>query len=295
MPDPKINKHEMAANYGFALEFMNSDPELKTLFNKAVKNTWTADKFTAMLRNTKWFKHNSANVRNAIAQQTSDPATWKSNVAQMHAQIKDQWGAMFGQAPMPEDSLKTWAQTAVKLGWSQGQLIDHMTSSLNWQKELTASKLGGTAAETKSQIEQLLSQYGVSYGDSWKNGQIKNVLNGSQTAAGIQEQVKNLAKQTYSAFASQIDGGMTVDQIADPYRQKMADLLEMNPNSIGVKDRTLQKALTATNNATGQPAAMSLGSFGDMLRKDSRWQYTDNARQSVSDSVLGMLQHMGLA
>ena len=70
----KINKEEMATQYGFALAFMKSDPELWKLFNQATQQTWTADRFIAGLRNTKWFQHHSASVRNAILQQTSDPA-----------------------------------------------------------------------------------------------------------------------------------------------------------------------------------------------------------------------------
>jgi hypothetical protein len=37
----------MSSQYGFALAFLNSDPEISTLFKNAVKNTWTPDMFVA--------------------------------------------------------------------------------------------------------------------------------------------------------------------------------------------------------------------------------------------------------
>src|SRR5690349_10900095 len=133
MPD-KINKAEMAAQYGFALAFMNSNPELKTLFNKAVKQTWTADKFIANLRGTKWFKKNSASVRNAILQKTADPATYKSNVNQMYSTVRDAWGKTFGQAGLNEKHLRQLAEQAHMFGWSEAQLMDHMSSGIDYQK-----------------------------------------------------------------------------------------------------------------------------------------------------------------
>lgn len=291
---PSINNKELAAEYGFALAFMNSDKELKNLFGQAVANTWTPDKFAAELRGTKWFQTHSAAVRNAIVQRTADPETWQANLDKMQSTVRDQWGQMFGDAPVSDGLLNRWAKTAQTLGWSQAQLVDHMADSLNWRKTLSASQLGGTAAQTKAQIEQLTNQYGVSFGNHWTNKQIEDVIRGDQTVSGLQEQVKALAKQQYGAFASQLDSGMTMQQIADPYVQKMSELLELNPNSISLKNGLLQKALTMRSQ-DGKPAAMSITDFADAVRQDPRWQYTDNARQSVADTTMNLLQTWGLA
>ena len=293
MPTPKINRVEMAANYGFALAFMNSSPELKKLFNRAVAGTWTPDKFVAQLRNTKWFKTHSASVRNSILQETSDPATWKANVDQMQSQVRDQWGQMFGSAGLNPKILTAWAKTAVRMGWSQAQLVDHMTASLNWQKQMTSATLGGTAATTEQQVRELAASYGVSPGNTWVTNQVKGVVQGDQTTSGIQEQIKNLAKHTYRAFTDQLDAGKTMDEIADPYRQQMAQLLEVSPASIQVRNPTLQKALTAQN-AQGHPAPMSINDFNNLVRADPRWQYTSNAKQQVAQSLSMLGQAWGL-
>ena len=290
---PKINRVEMAANYGFALAFMNSSPELKKLFNRAVAGTWTPDKFVAQLRNTHWFKTHSASVRNSILQQTSDPATWKANVAQMQSQVRDQWGQMFGGNAVSPKVLEAWSKTAVRMGWSQAQLVDHMTASLNWQKQLTSATLGGTAAQTEAQIHELAGQYGVAPGSTWVRNQVKGVVRGDQTTSGIQEQIKNLAKHTYSAFADQIDAGKTMDEIADPYRQQMAQLLEVDPATIGVRNNTLQKALT-NRNEQGHASPMTMTDFNNLVRADPRWQYTSNAKQQVAQSLSMLGQAWGL-
>ena len=288
-----MNRQTMAQEYGFALAFMNSNPEIKHLFNQAVAKTWTADEFIARLRGTKWFKTHSSAVRNAIMQKTSDPSTWQANLEKMQSTIKDEWGKLFGGQPLGHGEMAKWANLALTMGWSEGQVIDHIANSVNYRKMLHSSALGGTAAETEAQLDQLIQDYGVDLGNRWKAGQLKNIIEGNGTINGIQNQVRELAKRQYKAFADEIDGGKTVAEIADPYVQKMSDLLEMNPNSVSVKNHMIQKALTATTR-DGKPAAMSLTAFADMVRQDPRWQHTDNAKQQVADVTSQLLQSFGL-
>lgn len=292
MPD-KIDKGELASSYGFALAFMESDRELNGLFNKAVKGTWTADKFIAKLRATKWFKTHSASVRNAIMQETADPATYKSNVDQMYSTVRDTWGSMFGTAAMSDKQLKTWAETAHRMGWSEAQLVDRMTRSLNYSKMLKQVTLGGKAAEVKGQVDSLLANYGIDLGPKWKARQLEKVIEGDDTVAGIQGRVRDLAMSEYKAFAERIAAGETVMEIADPYVQKMSSLLEIADGKIGLSDKTIQKALKQRT-ADGKPAAMDLATFADEVRKDKRWQYTDNAKKDVADVTEGLLRSFGL-
>jgi hypothetical protein len=292
VPD-KINDQQLAAQYGFALAFMNSDPELKNLFNQAVKSTWDTSMFIAKLRNTKWFKHHSATVRNAIMQETSDPATYKANVDQMAATVQDAWGKMFGTTNMDPKTLRTWAETAHRMGWSEAQLIDHMTQGVNYQKLLKDQTLGGTAAETEGQIDNLLGNYGLDLGGTWKAAQLEKIIEGSDTIGGVQDRVREMAMREYKAFADRIAAGETVREIADPYVQKMSSLLEVAPGQIGLNDRTIQSALKRRDDK-GKPAALDLAAFADQVRQDKRWQYTDNAKQEVGNVTTTLLRSFGL-
>lgn len=291
--DPNINKQVMAANYGFALAFMNSNPELKKLFNQAVAGTWDPNKFIAKLRDTDWFKHHSANVRNAIMQETSDPATYKANVEQMYSTVRDTWGSMYGNAGMNEKQMRAWAETAHRMGWSEAQLVDRMSASLNYKKLLKQDNLGGKAAEVEGQLGALTSSFGIDLGKQWHARQLEKLMSGDDTISGVQQRVRDLAMREYKAFADRIQQGETVQDIADPYIQKMADLLEMNPQDIGLNNKMIQNALKQVT-PDGKPAAMDLHTFEDFVRKDPRWQYTDNAREQVSSLTANLLQSFGL-
>lgn len=292
MPD-ELSRQELAANYGFALAFMESDPDLKKLFRQATRHTWTSAMFVAKLRDTKWFKKHSASVRNAIMQETADPATYKANIAQMTSTVKDAWGRMFGGANFNAKQMRAWAETAHRMGWSEAQLVDQLTKGVDFQKLLTNKRLGGTAAETKGQIDQLVSAYGLTFGDRWKGTQLEKIMQGDDTVAGVKDRLRALAMQEYGAFADRIQGGESVQEIADPYVQQMADLLEINPYDLTLKDKTIQNALKQRT-PDGKAAAMDLHTFADVVRKDNRWQYTDNAKKQVSTVASSLFKSFGL-
>ena len=83
-----------------------------------------------------------------------------------------------------------------------------------------------------------------------------------------------------------LDEGLDLDNIYAPYRTRMANLLELTPDSISLDDPLLRSAY-------GQDKEMSLYDFQRAVRKDPRWQYTDNARQEVSSVALQVLRDFG--
>jgi hypothetical protein len=97
----------------------------------------------------------------------------------------------------------------------------------------------------------------------------------SQAKLGLPDKVANL-----------LDQGLDLSNIFAPYRNVMASVLEVAPDSINLNDATLRSAI-------GPEKEMSIYDFQRTLRKDARWQYTDNARQEASDSVLKVLKDFG--
>ena len=102
----------------------------------------------------------------------------------------------------------------------------------------------------------------------------KNTIRGA-AKLGLPEKVANL-----------LDQGLDLKDIYDPYKKVMASVLEVSADSISLDDKTLRMAI-------GPEKEMSIYDFQRMLRKDPRWQYTDNARQEGSSAVLGVLRDFG--
>lgn len=102
------------------------------------------------------------------------------------------------------------------------------------------------------------------------NNEIRNIA-----GLGMPDNVKKLLGQ-----------GIDLDTIYSPYKSAMATVLEINPATIALSDPTLRGAI-------GPDKEMSLYEFQKTLRKDPRWQYTNNARENVFQSVNKVLQDFG--
>jgi hypothetical protein len=118
--------------------------------------------------------------------------------------------------------------------------------------------------------------------DTW----VKRVDNGEDI-----DIFKNLIRNTAKIglpdkVAGLLDNGVDLDIVYSPYKRLMASTLEIDPGSISLDDPTLRMAI-------GPDKEMSLYDFKRSLRKDPRWQYTDQARQDVSEAALGVLRDFG--
>ena len=83
-----------------------------------------------------------------------------------------------------------------------------------------------------------------------------------------------------------LDQGIDLDTVYAPYKRIMAATLEINPESIKLDDPVLRSAI-------GPDREMTTFDFKRALRKDARWQYTDQAREEVSSAALDILRDFG--
>ena len=86
--------------------------------------------------------------------------------------------------------------------------------------------------------------------------------------------------------AKLLDQGIDLSTIYSPYKNMMASVLEINPQTISLDDPTLRSAITAESE-------IPLYEFERQLRKDDRWQYTNTAREETSNATMKILQDFG--
>ena len=83
-----------------------------------------------------------------------------------------------------------------------------------------------------------------------------------------------------------IESGTDLSTIYSPYRSIMGSVLEVNPNTIPLNDPTLRMAI-------GPDKEMSLYEYQRALRKDPRWEYTNQARSETADAITTVLKDFG--
>lgn len=304
---PKLSDKELSANYGWALATLNSVPELKSLFKKAVSKQYTPERFVAEMRNTKWYQSTSEAQRKYLVLQTADPAQLVAQTNQIMAALSDQYSQLTGEVlemngPTLQNGkvakgtgfLYQVADMSLKLGLNEAQIRDRLFSAVDWKKKVRMESLGGTGSGQVQAMRQQAAAYGIEPTDDWFGEQVGAVALGDETTEGVLGKIKNLSKQRYTAYADQIEAGVSISDISEGYRQSIGRVLEINPTSVDVFDKNIQKALNFRD-PEGKNAPMNLNDFEDDLRRDDRWQFTQNARESLLTTGQNVLRSFGLS
>ncbi len=112
-------------------------------------------------------------------------------------------------------------------------------------------------------------------------------INKGESIETYKKQIRDVAKIGMPQnIASLLDNGVDLDAIYSPYKNVMASVLEINPESITLNDPLLRSAITGEKE-------LPIYEFQRQLRKDSRWQYTNQAKEEVSDVALKVLRDFG--
>jgi len=283
----KAEKKRLAEDFGFSLAMLRSNKELSRLFDRAVDQTWAPDRFVAAVRSTKWYKRNSESERNAQVQKKADPATYKANVKQTAARVRILARELGSQAP--SERLGKIAENAYKNGWDDNQLRRLLSDTIRYGND---GRMEGQAGEWERQWREYAKQMGVTRSRKWYRNQARRAVKGTATPEEIQANIMRQAQSAYPQFKGRIQAGETLEDIAEPYRQVAGELLERDPEAFGLRASLMQRALNQRNK-DGQPTSMNLENFRDLVRQDSRWKYTDNAKEAGDATVRALGQMFG--
>ena len=136
-------------------------------------------------------------------------------------------------------------------------------------------------------VSDILPRLSVAPGQNIEDVVLQKLATGELDINRLTQDARNIAAQgTPDYVKGLLQQGYDLEQIFAPYKNVMASILELNPDEIDLNDATLRGAI-------GQDKEMNVFDFKKALRKDSRWQYTENAREEVADSVLSVLRNFG--
>jgi transcriptional regulator with XRE-family HTH domain len=286
---PKLSQEELAQQYGLTAAMISAYPELKNLFDQAVREQWTADKFQAKFRNTEWYKTKSDATRKALIMQYTDPATygklWNTTQGQMR-QIMAEMGA----DPDNWEIVNAVSGKMILEGWSESQARDYLGQYIVFGA-------GGLAHGKAGEIQEKLNSYayamGVQNSDWWMQDAVRAVVRGAKSEQDFKNDITSQAIAAFPQYEKQLRAGSTLSDLAQPYTQSMSQILEIPPGTVNMFDPTIRKAMSFKDKA-GMASAMPLWDFQNSLRQDERWKKTQNAQDSTMGVAHKVLQDFGV-
>lgn len=174
-----------------------------------------------------------------------------------------------------------------------GNLTDAQLDSSIALTNSYGGKFGGTILGQMQDLRTLARSYGLSYTDAKYNQWGADLFANRITDSEVEELIKTESASKYPAYADQIMNGVTVDALASAYKASMANILEIDADAVTYNDTTLLKALQYIG-PDGKPSFKPIWEFENDLRSDPRWQFTNNARESIDSLQYKVMKDWGL-
>ena len=304
--EKKLTREEILSKYPIIDALFEQDPELEALLNKYVdpKSKMTLKQFKDELSQAKFnfkyadvIKTRMANkaIYDRLGVDAKGDTQYERDVAGIAANLESNAVAL--GATLTQEELNRVATNIYLAGTEARPLVieraltpyikvgvDPITgrptvggqAGANYQTLLASAAANGISETLLPKVLGVTSSADV-LRKLAEGGSIRDYEQRFRDYAmnGRSDYVKNLLAQ-----------GVNFDTIVSPYRNVMADTLEIaNPEQIKIDDPTLMMAFGDKE--------MTLYDFQRALRKDSRWQYTDKARQEVSTAALQVLRDFG--
>jgi hypothetical protein len=296
----------------------NLDSELGDLLVEAVNNNWEPEKFASALKLTKWVQKNSENLRKRIiarakhnelraAGEDVSKTEYAQDTASLRRSVQDRarrMGSVLTDEQLDQvvgkiydgfldnDSVaidrfiapyigKITSIVGTGLGTGGGQATYTGEALTNYQELQRIAKANGL------KLEDILPKLSVPKDSTLENVVLQKLALGELDPNAIAQTARQFAAQGQPDYVRKLlNQGYDLEQVYAPYRSIMASTLEIDPNQVDLNDPTLRGAITNEGD-------MNIYDFKKLLRKDSRWDMTENARQEVSSTVYGILRDFG--
>lgn len=296
-------------NFDLPETIFNNVPSLKAILDRYVKEDWTPDKLRKAIRDDVWFRKNSAeikaryvqlyNYRDLVATGQADGSTdYEKQISTLERQIADKARAMGSGIASDPAALRKAAENMyiTNVGIDDAMTTDFIAAAIRPIGSTIAGQgttgYSGQALKDYQAIQALAKANGFSVKDIVPGGQseqqvLQGIAKGIIDPNRLAQDARKLAAQGQPQYVRDLLGqGYNLDQIYAPYRQTMANILEVNPDEVDINDPMLRNAITDKGD-------MNIYDFKRALKQDKRWQYTENAKQEVSDAAFKVLRDFG--
>lgn len=189
---------------------------------------------------------------------------------------------------LAEGQLDILARDAWRNNWQTDEIITNLrpflAATIEGEGDLT-----GRVGDFEQDLMAWASRNGLSLSRSAVSKYLQKLTMGTQSIDDVKDELrKTYLSGMYPGWADRINEGFDPEDLFEPYRDAARRLLEVDDVSL---DDNLMKSALQQVDEQGKPVRVPLYQFEQQVRKDPRWQKTNNAYESYSrfaDEVLSM-------
>lgn len=289
--------------------------QLGKLLLKAVEEGYSATRFLDEAKLTNWWQSNAGSVRERII----DLNKYKELQKQGLDVSKSDFG-MYQTDKMRQVKARAKALANITLDDATAQkivediyngfldndplaidrlIIPYVSRTTNLYGKGAVTGFGGEALQIQQSLAAIAKANGLAISDilpklggsvlskDAEQNTIQEILSGNIDLNTVLSNARQIAAQGQPEYVRNLlNSGYNLDDIYAPYKQTMATILELDPNQIDLNDESLRMAIN-------EKGDMNIYDYKKALRQDNRWQYTGQAKESVSNAALKVLKDFG--
>ena len=303
---------EVKEKYNLPDIIFSNVKSLGLILQKYINGEIDLDRFKQEIQNDAWYRQNSTEIKARYLQKFNYEDLVKSGRAQGTTDYEMQiakitnglitkareLGSVLdeGQAKLIAEDLYIYNQDTDDAVVTRrlvnfirpmaGMIAGNITEDYSGLALKNYQGLQAIAKANGFRIEDILPR-GIDGKPATAQETLKRIALGEIDPTRLEQDVRKLAAVGQPQFVRDLLGqGINLDAIYSPYRQTMSRVLELDEGQISLTDPTLRMGIN-------EKGDINLYDYEKALRKDSRWQYTGDARDKVSNAAMTVLRNFG--
>ena len=283
--------------FGSMWDVYNSNPDVKAVIDKSVKEGWFNDelKLTASLQNTGWYRTTQQSARQFAVQQSTDPANTEARINSNVESIRAE--SLAQGFTLNDPTLRKLATDQLKFGWSDQQRFNAIGSEVVAQSQLGGGQ--GMADLRQSSIGRNLRAKAATYFQKPTEDMIgtwtQQILTGQKSEVQWDELMRSSARTQFRSLQPALDRGEDVDTAMYAYKQQALATLgsSIDATQIDWTQDKWNKALNFRDEKTNEFRQMDLWEWNKYLRTLPEWKNTDEAKEVYRNVAFSLAQGFG--
>jgi LysM domain len=306
----------LQAKFSVAAAVIGNDPSLKAALDKILGLDGSGSIITdeglqtQIIQATSWYKNQTDKQRQYAYTKETNPGQFAADLQLNASNIVKQFAGN-GLTITAQDAITYADQMMQQVVIKDGKVTRYDTSFLNklmadsikFEKTNTISgkviyDLDGKLETMASALYQRAWDYGFPSTTSnkgfetWFEASIKGLVAGTLTPEDVDSEMAERAQSLFPGLRDPIQRGATLRQAADPQLNAIAQVWEVDPNSLDLNDDTVQRALNYTDEK-GNIQPMNLYGTKKLARRHPNADFTESMKEEKTRIASTILQDFG--
>jgi hypothetical protein len=277
----------------YAQDIFDIDPSIRGAYNQIIEGIRNGtiklrtkagqDVAMGILKRADWSQRFGATARDFLIKEKTDPGETSVLIKRRADELRESLREIGGTAT--EQEIMDMARISLMGGRLVNGVFEPLTAD-ETRRWLTRTvnfdgTLRGPIRQTQNSIRDLAFNYGFTdlmggQMNNWLRDTTKAITENRLTIDDVEDQMRNFAIGRFPALSKQLQAGIPLSDLVAPYKNTLANMLELDESSIRLGDSLMEKALGALG-PDGQQSLMPLWEFKQQIRNDPRWLSTDQA------------------